>query len=176
MTDQEQRECNCGAVRFGPAAAHLPECYVMLAADAEAVQGVPVRDLSTSGRKRTQVEPTAPEDAEYTNITFIPNMRAVEVDGYHASGLPTIIRAGTLTGELLDRRSIEGKNGLMWFADIKLESDEPTLNGVEASFIAGTILKQLLDKVSLGSIIEVTRKPDGGSNGKLHMYEVYVLD
>ena len=148
----ENPECSCGAVNYGPAAAHQEQCYIMLAKDAGGVQGVPVRDLGASGgRKRTLVvEPTAPEDAEYTNIQFIPNMRAVEVDGYHASGLPTIVRAGTLTGELLDRRSIEGKNGLMWFADIKLESDEPTLNGVEASFIAGTILKQLLDKVRTG--------------------------
>ena len=50
---------------------------------------------------------------EYTNIMFIPKRIRHESrrnwPEYHPSGLPTIVRAGTLTGELVNRREQEGK-------------------------------------------------------------------
>ena len=194
MTTAINPGCTCGAANFGPGAAHMEGCYVLLLKEAEAVTDAPVRQVGTqpvnpsapadelyapeptTQRRRTKVEPPPLEDQEYTNIMFIPNMRAVEIDAYHPTGLPTIVRAGTLTGELVNRREHEGKKGLMWFCDLKIESKDSHLNGVEGSFIMGTILKQLLENVPLGTTVEISRKSDGGSNGKLHMYEVYVLD
>ena len=46
MTTAINPGCTCGAANFGPGAAHMEGCYVLLLKEAEAVQGVPVVDLS----------------------------------------------------------------------------------------------------------------------------------
>ena len=46
MTTAINPGCTCGAHNFGPGAAHVEGCYILLLKEAEAVEGVPVRDLA----------------------------------------------------------------------------------------------------------------------------------
>ena len=61
----------------------------------------------------------------------------------------------------------------MYFGDITIESENPELNQVGGSFSMPTILRALLDQVSLGTTVEIIRK---GKIGKAFGFEVYVLD
>ena len=76
MTTAINPGCTCGAANFGPGAAHMENCYISLAKEAEAVQGVPVRDLGheavqiaaahlAAANARQPVNPPAPADELY---------------------------------------------------------------------------------------------------------------
>ena len=165
MTDQEQRECNCGAVRFGPAAAHLPECYVMLAADAEATQGVPVRDLSQPGERRALVDPGA--ETEFCKIRFVPGLEHPAIESYNTDGKPSIIQAGRISGKLIGVREIDTNYGPGTAFDLKIQSDNPQLHDVIAGCFASSMLKRLIQQVRIGSNIEIARVPS--TDRKAHL-------
>ena len=60
MTTASNPGCTCGAANFGPGAAHLENCYISLAKEAEAVEGVPVQQVGSN-----PVNPPAPADDLY---------------------------------------------------------------------------------------------------------------
>ena len=69
MTTAINPGCTCGAANFGPGAAHMENCYISLAKEADAVQGVPVRDLAQEAVQiaaaQQPVNPPAPADELY---------------------------------------------------------------------------------------------------------------
>ena len=205
MTTAINPGCTCGAHNFGPGAAHLENCYISLAKEAEAVQGVPVQQVGSNpvnppapaddlyapapvnqtitlpsanvpveppARKRTAVPlPPAPE-MEYTHIEWVEGL-ATQITEVYASGVPAMIKTGTMTGKLTNIRPHDGKNGLMHFGDITIEWPGTELDGIGASFSVPTVLKALLDTVPLDSSVEIIRK---GKIGKAFGFEVYLLD
>ena len=164
--------CSCGAIEFGPDVPHKTECYIMLAKDADATEGVPVRDLSTSGRKRTQVPLPPADEMEYSHLEWVegldPNIVQVQSDGS-----PALIKTGSIIGKLDNRRSVEGQNGLMYFGDLTIEAPGTEIHDIGISFSMPIILRKLLEHVALGTSVEIIRK---GKIGKAFGFEVYVLD
>ena len=72
--------CTCGAANFGPGAAHMENCYISLAKEADAVQGVPVQQVGSN-----PVNPPAPADdlyppAERQRTTYTNNGLATSGD------------------------------------------------------------------------------------------------
>ena len=209
MTTATNPGCTCGAYNFGPGAAHMENCYISLAKEAEAVEGVPVRDLAQEAVQRAvatiaaagqpvrqPVNPSAPADdlyapeprpqrrrtavplppaseMEYTRIDWVEGLPVAQITELHATGVPAMIKAGTIIGKLTNTRDFEGQNGMMYFGDITIESENPELHGIGASFTMPTILKALMDQVALDSNVEIVRK---GKIGKAFGFEVYVLD
>ena len=123
-------------------------------------------------RKRTAVPLPPATEMEYTNIEWVEGL-ATQITEVHASGVPHMIKTGTITGKLTNIRPHDGKNGLMYFGDIIIEWPGTELDGIGASFSTPTILKALLDAVPLDSSVEIIRK---GKIGKAFGFEVYVLD
>ena len=191
MTTASNPGCTCGAHSFGPGAAHLEHCYISLAKEAEAVQGVPVRQVGnnpvnppapaddlyasepTPQRRRTAVPLPPASEMEYSRIEWVEGLPAPQITEIYATGVPAMIKTGTIIGKLTNKRDFEGANGLMYFGDITIESENPDLNGVGASFSMPTILKALMDQVALDSNVEIVRK---GKIGKAFGFEVYILD
>ena len=196
MTIATNPGCTCGAANFGPGAAHMENCYVSLAADAEAVQGVPVRQVGSqpvqptnppapadvlyapepepAPQRRRQAVPLPPaSEMEYTRIDWVEGLPVAQITELHATGVPAMIKAGTIIGKLTNTREWPAENGKMYFGDITIESENPELNGIGASFTMPTILKALIDQVKLDSTVEIIRK---GKIGKAFGFEVYVLD
>ena len=171
--------CSCGAnavIAQGFDVPHKTECYIELAKDAEAVQDAPVRDLGasqpTGQRKRTQVPLPPAEEMEYTRIEWVEGLNP-QITELHATGVPHIIKTGSMTGKFDNKRSHEGQNGLMYFGDMTIQSDWPEIHDLGASFSMPTILRKLLENVPLGTDIEIIRK---GKVGNAFGFEVYVLD
>ena len=80
MTTAINPGCTCGAANFGPGAAHVEGCYVLLLKEAEAVQGVPVQQVGSN-----PVNPPAPADelyppAERQRTTYTNNGLATSGD------------------------------------------------------------------------------------------------
>ena len=200
MTTAINPGCTCGAHNFGPGAVHLENCYISLAKEAEAVQGVPVRQVGSIAnghggirqpenppapadelyapepppqRRRTAVPLPPASEMEYSRIEWVEGLPVAQITEIYATGVPAMIKTGTIIGKLTNKRDFEGANGLMYFGDITIESENPDLNGVGASFSMPTILKALMDQVALDSNVEIVRK---GKIGKAFGFEVYVLD
>ena len=192
MTTATNPGCTCGAHNFGPGAAHMENCYISLAKEAEAVEGVPVRQVGTQPvnppapadelyapaepalqRRRTAVPLPPASEMEYSRIEWVEGLPVAQITEIYATGVPAMIKTGTIIGKLTNKRDFEGSNGLMYFGDITIESENPDLNGVGASFTMPTILKALMDQVPLDSNVEIVRK---GKIGKAFGFEVYVLD
>ena len=187
-------ECSCpsgAAIAAGFDVPHKTECYIELAKEAEAVQGVPVRQVGTQPvnppapaddlyapeptpqRRRTAVPLPPASEMEYTRIDWVEGLPVAQITELHATGVPAMIKAGTIIGKLTNKRDFEGQNGMMYFGDITIESENPELHGIGASFTMPTILKALMDQVALDSNVEIVRK---GKIGKAFGFEVYVLD
>ena len=208
MTTAINPGCTCGAHNFGPGAAHLENCYVMLAKEAEAVQGVPVRDLSqeavqiaaakaiakTNAEMSGQpVNPPAPADdlyppepqrrrqavadpgpeTEFCKIRFVPGLPETLIETYNTDGKPSIIQSGRVVGQLINVREIDTNYGPGTALDIKLQDANPEINGIVAGCFASSMLRRMIQKVRVGSNIEIIRVP---SVERWHVYEVYVLD
>ena len=80
MTTAINPGCTCGAANFGPGAAHMGNCYISLAKEADAVQGVPVQQVGSN-----PVNPPAPADdlyapAERQRTTYTNNGLATSGD------------------------------------------------------------------------------------------------
>ena len=193
MTTAINPGCTCGAANFGPGAAHMENCYISLAKEADAVQGVPVQQVGSNPvnppapaddlyapaaaivneRRRTAVPLPPASEMEYTRIDWVEGLPVAQITELHATGVPAMIKAGTIIGKLTNKRDFEGQNGRMYFGDITIESENPELHGIGASFAMPSILKALMDQVALDSNVEIVRK---GKIGKAFGFEVYVLD
>ena len=209
MTTASNPGCTCGAHNFGPGAAHLENCYISLAKEAEAVQGVPVRDLGREKQTITAndvatvsaaqmagqqpVNPPAPADdlyvpepqrrrqavadpgpeTEFCKIRFVPGLPETLIETYNTDGKPSIIQAGRVVGELVNVREIDTNYGPGTALDIKLKHENPEINGIVAGCFASSMLRRMIQKVRVGSNIEIIRIP---SVERWHVYEVYVLD
>ena len=196
MTTAINPGCTCGAaeasIKFEMQVDHQVHCYISLAKEAEAVQGVPVRQVGSNPvnppapadelyapaepapqRRRTAVPLPPASEMEYSRIDWVEGLPVPQITEIYATGVPAMIKTGTIIGKLTNKRDFEGANGLMYFGDITIESENPDLNGVGASFSMPTILKSLMDQVPLDSNVEIVRK---GKIGKAFGFEVYILD
>ena len=193
MTDQEQRECNCGAVRFGPAAAHLPECYVMLAADAEATQGVPVRDLGASNQRQTYTNnglatgnfppkltfSIAPPDLIVSirlngsnnaiNTTLIPAE-------YDTENQATKYEAPAARFRLDAKDEAQGHDGPFPVFHVTLINQDAAFNGKAMDIsTGGANLIGPLATMPIGQTFDVVRTPNT-TGGRANWYEIYQVD
>ena len=200
MTTAIDPGCTCGAANFGPGAAHMENCYISLAKDAEAVQGVPVRDLAQEAANPTLQRmgqqpgnPPAPADdlyapapvrgrraltdpgpeTEFCKIRFVPGLPTALIESYNTEGKPSIIQAGRIEGKLLNVREVDTNYGVGTAIDLELASTNQELHKLVVGCFASSMLARLVKQVRIGAFIEIVRIP---SAERWHVYEVYVLD
>ena len=188
MTTAINPGCTCGAANFGPGAAHLENCYVMLAKEAEAVQGVPVQQVGSN-----PVNPPAPADdlyapapirgrralvdpgpeTEFCKIRFVPGLPTPLIEAYNTDGKPSIVQCGRISGKLLNVREVDTNYGVGTAIDLELNDPNNELNKLVVGCFASSMLARLIKMVHVGTYIEIVRIP---SAERWHVYEVYVLD
>ena len=96
-----------------------------------------------------------------------------QITEMHATGVPHIIKTGSMIGRYDNKREHPGDRGLMYFGDMTIQMPGTEIHDIGASFSMPIILRKLLEHVPLGTDIEIIRK---GKIGNAFGFEVYVLD
>ena len=192
MTTAIDPGCTCGAaeasIKFEMQVDHQVHCYISLKKEADAVEGVQVRQVGSqpvnqpapadelyapaTASRRQAVNDPGPE-TEFCKIRFVPGLPHTLIETYNTDGKPSIIQAGRVVGQLINVREIDTSYGPGTALDIKLQDENPEINGIVAGCFASSMLRRMIQKVRVGSNIEIIRIP---SVERWHVYEVYILD
>ena len=158
MTTAINPGCTCGAANFGPGAAHMENCYVMLAKEAEAVQGVPVRDL---GREQQTI--TANDVATVSAVQLAGqqpvNPPAPADDLYAPEPAPQRRR----TAVPLPPASEMEYTNIEWVEGLAAQITEIHVDGTPGMIKTGSMIGKLTNI-----------RPHDGKNGLMHFGDITI--
>ena len=168
MPDTSNIECTCGTdmpqikganLNLG----HQDDCLKTVAAE-------PMPE-----RKRRELPPPDVEKRDYWGIRFVTGMIGKQHVIDPETGRNDIL-AGTLIGKLVrPLKEVQGRNGLITFADMVIEAPGETFDGVEAGMLCSYVLRAFFDQnqIQPGTVLEIIALP---KEGNTNQFKVMVLD